>query len=215
METRKRRSAEDTKQEILDVAEKRFVEGGPSAIRLQDIARQVGVSHPAVLHHFGSKEALVDAVVRRAILALQRDLVAALSTPAAGGALDGAAMFERVFDSFAVAGHARMMAWLILSGHRPLAGKEMRENWSTIIDAMHALRTARGKARRDGMREAPHQDTAFTVVLSALALFGQAIAGPTTFEAAGLARDAATEKRFRAWLADLLETHLETGGRRA
>src|SRR5689334_12601561 len=97
METRKRRSAEDTKQEILDVAEKRFVEGGPAAIRLQDIARQVGVSHPAVLHHFGSKEALVDAVVRRAILALQRDLVAALSAPSTSGVPDGAAMFERVF----------------------------------------------------------------------------------------------------------------------
>jgi AcrR family transcriptional regulator len=41
-------------------------------LRLQDIAADVGISHPAVLHHFGSREALVHAVIQRAILSLQK-----------------------------------------------------------------------------------------------------------------------------------------------
>ena len=50
-----------------------------------------------------------------------------------------------------------------------------------------------------------------TIVLSALAIFGQAIAGKSTFRAAGLPGDAATEKRFRDWLAELLAEHLKDG----
>ncbi|MGZ3419849.1 MAG: TetR/AcrR family transcriptional regulator [Polyangiales bacterium] len=200
MKTRKRRSADETKEEILDAAERRFSESGPAGIRLQDIAEQVGISHPAVLHHFGSREALVEAVVHRAIVQLQRELIGSIS--ASGDAPpDGAALFERVSESFAGAGHARLMAWLVLSGYQPLGGKEMRENWSMIADAMHAMRPkSKGKPARE--------DTLFTIVLSALALFGQAILGQTTFEAAGLPKDAATQKRFRIWLASLLASHL-------
>jgi len=34
---------------------------------LQEIAADVGVSHSTILHHFGSREALVEAVVTRAL----------------------------------------------------------------------------------------------------------------------------------------------------
>ena len=57
-----RRTAEETRAAILDAAERRLKASGPASIRLQDVAAEAGISHPAVLHHFGSREGLVQAV---------------------------------------------------------------------------------------------------------------------------------------------------------
>src|SRR5262245_59017473 len=75
---RVRRNAEEARTAILNAAEARLIEDGPAGIRLQAIAADVGISHPAVLHHFGSREALVEAVVARALASLDADLLAAL-----------------------------------------------------------------------------------------------------------------------------------------
>ena len=40
--TRRRRTAEEARHEILAAAQRRLAEGGPEAIRLQDIARDLG-----------------------------------------------------------------------------------------------------------------------------------------------------------------------------
>lgn len=48
---------------ILDAAQKRLARLGADGLRLQDIARDVGVSHPTILHHFGSRDGLIVAMV--------------------------------------------------------------------------------------------------------------------------------------------------------
>ena len=45
-------------------------EGGPEALALRELARRVGVSHAAAYRHFADREALVDAVAERAMVAL-------------------------------------------------------------------------------------------------------------------------------------------------
>src|SRR5262245_6032327 len=75
---RRRRTAEQAREEILDAAEKRLRDRGPDAIRLQEIAADVGISHPAVLHHFGSREGLVGAVTERAMNKLEHELLAVM-----------------------------------------------------------------------------------------------------------------------------------------
>src|SRR5690349_20819785 len=70
-----RRTAVDARNAILDAAERRLVEAGPNGIRLQELAADVGVSHPTVLHHFGNREALIDAVVARTLQTLQAGLL--------------------------------------------------------------------------------------------------------------------------------------------
>ena len=70
---RPRQSAEQTQAEILDAAGRRLAEGGPDALRLQDIARDVGISHPTILHHFGSRDGLMEALERRATSALTEE----------------------------------------------------------------------------------------------------------------------------------------------
>ena len=56
-----------TKDKILDAAERLFAEHGLAATSLRTVIKNAGVNTAAVHYHFGSKEALVEAVlVRRA-----------------------------------------------------------------------------------------------------------------------------------------------------
>ena len=55
---RRRRPAEETQAEILNVAQQHLLDRGPGGVRLDEIAREVGVSRQAVLHHFGNREGL-------------------------------------------------------------------------------------------------------------------------------------------------------------
>src|SRR5258708_15767917 len=81
---RKRRTAEEARVAILDAAERRLVASGPAGIRLQEVADDVGVSHPTVLHHFGSREALVRDVCDRQYPAIRADLGEAMAASAGG-----------------------------------------------------------------------------------------------------------------------------------
>src|SRR6202011_4945544 len=55
----------DTKEKILDTAERLIGERGYSATSLRHIIAQAGVNLAAVHYHFASKEGLLDAVVAR------------------------------------------------------------------------------------------------------------------------------------------------------
>jgi AcrR family transcriptional regulator len=201
-----KRASGDIREAILDAAEAQLREAGPGAIRLQDVAGEVGVSHPAVLHHFGSREGLVRAVVERAIRTLQADLFEALSRMPAGSE-QGSALFERVFDVLFEKGHARLMAWLLLSGHEEIMNDEVRTGWTRIAELTHASRLA----SYEGKTPPSYEDTRFTVVLSALVLFGEAIAGRATFDMAGFGTRPRVGPKFRKWLAAVLAAHMRTG----
>jgi TetR/AcrR family transcriptional regulator len=51
----------------LRAAERLFVQNGFAATSIRDISHESGVSHPLILHHFGSKSDLYAAVKRRLI----------------------------------------------------------------------------------------------------------------------------------------------------
>ena len=57
--------ATDTKELILDVAERLFADRGFAATSLRDITSEAGVNLAAVNYHFGSKEELLAAIVER------------------------------------------------------------------------------------------------------------------------------------------------------
>ena len=53
------------REEILDAAEELFRENGYHGASLRDISGRAGISHPGMLHHFASKDALLGGVVDR------------------------------------------------------------------------------------------------------------------------------------------------------
>src|SRR5689334_2821991 len=108
---RRRLAAEAARTLILDATEKRLIVAGPAGIRLQQVAADAGVSHPTVLHHFGSREQLVHAVVLRSIQTISGDLVRTLAQSTGEGA-DLEALVENVATVFEKTGHARVVTWL-------------------------------------------------------------------------------------------------------
>ncbi len=58
----------DTKQRILDAAERLFAERGFDAVSLRHIIGDAGVNLAAVHYHFGSKDDLLDEVVLRKVV---------------------------------------------------------------------------------------------------------------------------------------------------
>lgn len=62
----------DTRQTILDIAERMFVEKGYTGVTLRDLTSAAGVNLASVNYHFGSKDALLLEVFRRGSVAVNR-----------------------------------------------------------------------------------------------------------------------------------------------
>lgn len=69
-----RKQTAKTREDILDAALTTFGNRGYNNGSLVEIAEQVGMTHAGVLHHFGSKDQLLLAVLARRDLATSRDL---------------------------------------------------------------------------------------------------------------------------------------------
>ena len=53
------RSAETTREQLLKIAVEMFAENGFAGTSLRSIAKKAGVSPALLIHHFGTKEALI------------------------------------------------------------------------------------------------------------------------------------------------------------
>jgi AcrR family transcriptional regulator len=67
-----------TKEKILDIAERLFGEHGYGATSLRQVIAEAGVNLAAVHYHYGTKEDLLDAVVLRGAIPLNEERLALL-----------------------------------------------------------------------------------------------------------------------------------------
>jgi AcrR family transcriptional regulator len=191
---RARRTPDEARRLILDAAQAAIARTGPDGLRLQDIAAAAGISHPLILHHFGSRAGLVRALTREATIELKDTLVAAMT--AADHTLGG--QIDRVFDAFR-GGLAQRIAWLVTvdpGGGHDTSTMVQRE----LADHLHARRLA---AAPPGTA-IPRVETEYLIHLIAIAAFGDAIFGPQLRRSAGTVADADFDRQFRAWLAGVI-----------
>ena len=77
-----RMSAEERREQLLDVARSLFAEKGFDAASVEEIAHRANVSKPVVYEHFGGKEGIYAVVVDREMSALLSRMTAALADDA-------------------------------------------------------------------------------------------------------------------------------------
>jgi AcrR family transcriptional regulator len=191
---RLRRTPEEARRLILEAARSRLATTGPEGLRLQDIAAAAGISHPLILHHFGSREGLVRALTRQAVAELRDKLVTAMET----GEYSVEQQLDRVFGAFRD-GLAQRLAWLATVD--PGGGAEgtqmiMRD----IADRLHARRIATAPPGAVITRG----DTDALIHLVATSAFGDALYGAQLHRSAGLPATSETDRSFRRWLAALI-----------
>src|ERR1700723_2163859 len=196
--TRRRRSSAETRTAILEAAERRLLGGGPEAIRLQEIAADAGISHPAILHHFGSREGLVEAMVLRGIANLQAQFLEgwpSAKEPDIEGVLD------RFYEVASRRGIARMLAWLILSGQ---SNRTMTVGlFKPAAERMHAGRVRR--AQKEERRPPELEESLFAASYLFILVLGDSLFGPSVRRAIGLGSGADSTRRYRRWLGKVIE----------
>lgn len=200
-----RRTAEEAKSMILDAAEKRLRELGPAGIKLQELAADVGVSHPAILHHFGSRDGLVEAVVRRALDVLRATLLEEMRQQMRRE-VNIASILDAVFGIIAESGNARLVAWLILDGDNP---REESRMMRTLAEAAHVRMVSGGWTEG---RKFDFEDMMFTVMLVGAAAVGAGVVGEAMRYSMGVETDEGVEERFRHWFSALLARYLSGTG---
>lgn len=102
--------ASDTKARILDAAERLFADNGFRSTSMRDITQEAGVNLAAVNYHFGSKEALMVAVLERTTAPVNRARLERLDTlEAAAG--DAAVPTEQIVRAFLTPLFERWCEW--------------------------------------------------------------------------------------------------------
>ena len=188
-----RRKPEEARALILDAAQASMAADGPAGIRLQDIARLAGVSHPTILHHFGSREGLVQALNQRTLEDFRAAMLANMQA-ASGNGDDGIALSFAMYRN----GLAQRMLWLLQAGPEPEGRMDI---FDTLVNALHDLR--KGFARPG--HEPPCRNVVHLVTVAAM---GDALIG-TRLRRAG-AEERAAGAAFEKWFSDLITLFLKS-----
>ncbi len=200
---RLRRTADEAKRVILDAAQSLISSTGPGGLRLQDVAAEVGLTHPVILHHFGSREGLMRALNERILEDLRQRLTSILENAAEPSPDIVDRLLENVFTVFR-GGLAQRLMWL--GADAVPADDPPAAIFSSFVDAMHGHRL-------DVLPSDPEPgrgDTEMLVYLVAVAALGDAVFGSELLVKSDGDGDGIGSAKFRAWLSRLLQVHLVT-----
>ena len=198
---RLRRTPEDARHLILEAAEASMAIAGPAGLRLQEVARVAGVSHPTILHHFGSREGLIRALNLRTIEQLRVVLLDVLQ--AAPGSSENA--ITPIFAAYRN-GLAQRMVWLMQSGS--LMGAAGLPMLDEMVQALHALRE---RIAGPGA-QVDLADTRAIVHLTTFVAFGDAILGKRLRQAQSPGEETAQREWFEGWFSALLNVYITRKG---
>lgn len=201
----KRLSKEDARELILKTAQNRFENNGLSGLKLADIARDAGITHSNILHHFGSREGLNEALIQRMTTGLATDILEKIE--AKGPELDRISNLRILFDTLSQKGHARLLTWMLAiesQDDRPTNQKDSPEQ--RLIDSLRPLfdRLVDEISKRHGAGPLSDMETLrFFLLLVTTAAVGDGVAGQLLkrslrIDAPG---SSSTQEKYLSWLA--------------
>jgi AcrR family transcriptional regulator len=197
---RRRRTPEEAKREALASARGLLMAGGPDAVTLAAIAKDIGVTHAALLHHFGSAAGLQSELIAMMV----KDLGDTLGAVVARMRTDRSAPFEivsEVFKAFDDGGAGRLAAWVALSGDL----SHLEPIRAAVLDLVDAI----GERLGDTDKQARARISA-AVLLIAVSAFGDALIGAPLREMLGRPDDAT--RRMVAGLLPIFLVEVPGGG---
>lgn len=181
---RKRRTAEEARQEIMTIAEDLLRSEGPDAVRVARIAKVMGVSHPAVLHHYGSAEGLREALYQQGARRLRNDVLALI---ASGSENLSAEKLDGILARMADPQKGKLLAWVLAQGRDPFPSE--KERGLSVI------------ASRLTKSSEVSSDLNHKLMLVVLAMYGDAMMGDKVRVRLGI-DDESGRSQFRHWLLD-------------
>ena len=187
------KSPEQAKAAILDAAEKIVVEVGPAGLRISAVAKQAGMAHPNIIHHFGSRDGLLAALAERVGSTATERITKAISKALTAPADQRLAAMTHVLDTAYPGDQGKVAVWLHLSG----AESSLKQNMQRIVELAHQLRQLINN-------DADYANTNRLVMLVTLALVGEVVSGHSVKGALGFGDDDTNRAHFRQWLAELL-----------
>jgi AcrR family transcriptional regulator len=191
-----RRSRDEARQLILAAAELILREGGPEAVNVRAVAARVGLTDAAVNHHFGTRDELLETLLRHA----GRRLKDALDAAAVQWKETGASVRQLVdimADLYADGTCAELALRLYLSGWRDRGSGML----SDVVAALHSQRAKVFAAT--GMAPPSIAETQFIVGLLHQTLALDPLFGAAFRRSAGAKRfeEPTRERKKQAWTA--------------
>jgi AcrR family transcriptional regulator len=193
-----RRSPADARQLILEAAEAGMAVEGPAGLRLQEVAKAAGVSHPTILHHFGSREGLIQALNLKTVEHLRSVLLKVMSA-APSSSEDAIAPLFAAYRG----GLAQRMVWLMQGGAAAMGPAGL----PTLDEMVFALQALRERMAGPDVR-IDIADTRAIVHLTTIAAFGDAILGKRLRRAPSEEDEIAERTKFETWFGEMLNVYM-------
>jgi AcrR family transcriptional regulator len=185
------KSSEEARNKILDAAEKIVVQVGPAGLRISAVAKQAHMAHPNIIHHFGSRQGLLNALAERAGQRSTTRITQAISEAMEADSEQRLAALTKVLDTVFSSDEGKLSIWLHLSG----AEGPIKEQMQNVVTLSHQL-------RKSISPDVDFKNTNRLVLLITLALIGEAISGNVIKDA--LEEQDEDSHSFRSWLAALV-----------
>ncbi|WTW99030.1 TetR/AcrR family transcriptional regulator [Streptomycetaceae bacterium NBC_01309] len=195
---RVRRNPDDARRLILEAAGKLLAAGGPAAVQVRAVAAEVGVSDAAVNHHFGTRDQLLESLLRFGGTNLKAQLRAVLDTWT-DGPTDPADLV-RALSALYADGYAELALALHRSGWRDTGSGLLDE----VVDRLHAQ--ARQHCAAAGRTPPPRASVQLAVAALHQAVATEPLFGDEFRRSVGL--DATARDHMLDWWTETLRTTL-------
>ena len=173
---RQRRSPGVVRTAAVEAARKLLVRAGPEAITLPAVAKELGMTHGNVTHHFGSVGALHACLVDQ----IAQELTVRVTTAVAqlrADAADPVKVVDALFEAFSDNAAGRLISWLASTGDM----EALEPLFIAVENIVHEL--SRGEPRPGENRELSVRQNALMLISTAL---GNALVGERLHAAVGL-----------------------------
>ena len=166
-------------------------------VRVQTLARSLGITDAAIYHHFGNRDGLLEALLRFGGRRLRREIQRVTSNWD-GSASDLEDLLAEVLEVLETRGYARLALWLWMSG-RENQGRGILDDFVEVASIAR-----RDKAKAEGLSPPSEEETRRRAALFAITIFGEPILGEASRRSVSLSTGKAATAEYRKWLTHTL-----------